>query len=176
LGTWLAAAFPNMYGDPDPADQYTNPNDLTGKTNDAVADFYTGLFLRTKKEAVRAGLTGPVKMDAQVMAVAFACYVTNDTLAGSTAVSYGFLVTANGVGTSTFNVGTSGDAFGVDNGSVLAVLDLLFATNDRSCNGLLYDLDHDGNTDDTTAEGLTETLLRTLANDVYSAINESGHI
>ena len=163
LGDWLSATFPKMYGT------------LGGQTNDGVADFYTGLFLRTKKEAVKLGLTGPVKMDAQVMAVAFACYVTNETLAGTTAATYGFLVTANGVGTSTFNVGTSGQAFGAANGSVLAILDLLFATNDRSWNGVLYDLDHDGSTDDTVL-GLSETLLRTLANDVYSAINERGHL
>ena len=49
-----------------------------------VADFYRTLFLRTKKEAVKLGLTGPEKMDAQVMAVAFACYVTDETLAGTT--------------------------------------------------------------------------------------------
>ena len=36
-------------------------------------------------------------MDAQVLAVAFACYVTNDTLAGTTAEAYGFLVTEHGV-------------------------------------------------------------------------------
>ena len=148
---------------------------LTGHNNVQVADFYRTLFLRTKKEAVKLGLTGPEKMDAQVMAVAFACYVTNETLAGTAATAFGFLVTENGVGTSTFNVGTSGAAFGVANYSQVAVIDLLFATNERSWNGVLYDLDQDGSTDDTVL-GLSETLLRTLANDVYSAINERGHI
>lgn len=163
LGHWLAATFPNMYGS------------LANATDNDVASFYTGVFLRTKKEAMKLGLTGPVKMDAQVMAVAFACYVTNETLAGTTAASYGFLVTENGVGTSTFNVGTGGQAFGIADQSQVAILDLLFATNDRSWNGVLYDLDHDGTSDDTVL-GLSETLLRTLANDVYSAINEAGHI
>lgn len=148
---------------------------LAGKTNNEVAEFYRGLFLRTKKEAVKLGLTGPLKMDAQVMAVAFACYVTNQTLAGTTAASYGFVVTEHGVGASTFNVGTNGQAFGVSDGTTLAILDLLLATNGKSWNGVLYDLDHDGSTDDTV-DLIDETLLRILANDVYSAINESGHI
>jgi hypothetical protein len=36
---------------------------------------------------------------------------------------------------------------------------------------VLYDLDHDGDADDDW-----ETTLRTLANDVYTAINEAGDI
>jgi uncharacterized protein (DUF2141 family) len=175
LGDWLAATFPNMYGDPDRTDQYENPNDLVGHTNVGVADFYTALFLRQKKEAEKLGLTGPTKMDAQVMAVALACYVTNETLAGTVAADYGFLVTEHGVGASTFNVDASAaNAFDGLSGDV-AVLDLLFATNRMSWNGVLYDLDHDGDTEDTL-DGLDETLLRTLANDVYSAVNEQGHI
>ena len=74
-------------------------------------------------------------------------------------------------GTSTFNVGDGGEAFGVDDYSAMAIMDLLLATNDRSRNGVLYDMDGDGDADDDW-----ETLLRTLANDVYSAINEQGHI
>ena len=54
---------------------------------------------------------------------------------------------------------------------VAAVLDLLFATNDRSVDGRLYDMDGDGDANDDW-----ETLLRTLANDVYSAINEQGNL
>ena len=156
VGNWLAATFPNMYGDD--GDAKANPNDLTGRNNGYVADFYRSLFLRTKKEAVKLGLTGPEKMDAQVMAVAFACYVTDETLAGTVATAYGFLVTEHGVGTSTFNVGASGAAFGVADYTQVAVLDLLFATNDRSWNGVLYDLDHDGTTDNTVL-ALSETLL-----------------
>lgn len=166
LGDWLAATFPNMY------------STLDDDSNVAVADFYSDLFLRKKKEALRLGLTGPTKMDAQVMGVAFACYVTNETLAGSVATGYGFLVTEHGVGTSTFNVGDAGAAFGVDNNSDVSILDLLLATDDMSWNGVLYDRDKDGSTDDIFTDDifgdLDETLLRTLANDVYTAINEQG--
>ncbi|MGD9854301.1 MAG: hypothetical protein AB7U20_05055 [Planctomycetaceae bacterium] len=45
------------------------------------------------------------------------------------------------------------------------------ATYGNSLNGLLYDLDDDGDANDSL-----ETLFRTLANDVYSAINEQGDI
>jgi hypothetical protein len=47
----------------------------------------------------------------------------------------------------------------------------MFATNDNSVDGVLYDIDHDGDAGDDW-----ETTLRTLATDVYSAINEAGGI
>jgi hypothetical protein len=165
LGDWLAATLPNMYG------TSAGANDLTGMTNVAVADFYSDLFRRKKKEALQLGLGGPVKMDAQVMAVALATYVTNQTLAGTTAESFGFLVTTDGVGVSTFNVGDAGEAFDVADNTDVTVLDLLFATNANSVSGVLYDLDGDGDADDDW-----ESLLRTLSNDVYGAINEQGDI
>jgi len=165
LGNWLAATFPNMYG------VNAGANNLTGKTNAEVADFYSSLFRRKKKDAMQLGLGGPTKMDAQVMAAAFAVYVTNSTLAGTTACSFGFIVTANGVGVSTFNVGSNGDAFNVEDDSDVTVLDLLLATNSFSISGILYDLNGDGDAEDDI-----ETLLRTMANDVFSAINEQGDI
>jgi hypothetical protein len=158
LGNWLAATFPNMYG----AD--AGANNLTGMANAQVAEFYKTLFARTAKTAAGGG---PPKMDAQVMAVTLAAYVTNQTLAGTTAASYGFLVTENGVGMRTFNVGSNGSAFGVANNSSVTVLDLLLAVNSRSRNGQLFDLDGDGDANDSQ-----ETLFRTMANDVFTAINE----
>lgn len=165
LGDWLAATLPNMYG------SGAGANDLTGASNSDVADFYSDLFRRKKKEAVQLGLSGPVKTDAQVFATALAVYVTNSTLADNTAAGYGFLVTANGVGTSSFNVGDNGDAFDVADDSDVTILDLLLATNDKSFNGILYDLGGDGDADDSL-----ETLLRSMANSVYSCINEQGDI
>src|SRR5947207_849156 len=87
------------------------------------------------------------KVDAQVMATALAVYVTNQTLAGTTAAAYGFQVSATGLGTQTFNVGSNGAAFGVANNSSRSVMDLLLAVNARSHNGLLYDLNGDGRID-----------------------------
>ncbi len=135
-------------------------------TNDEVAAFYSELFHRKGKDK----LAGPAKLDAQVMAVALATYVTNATLAGTTAAAYGFLVTEHGVGVATVNVGDSGDAFGVDDGTELTVLEILWATAEQSDGGILYDLDGDGEIDEW------EKVLRTLANEVYSLINEQGGI
>ncbi len=165
LSTWLAQTFPNMYG------SAAGANNLSGKTNTQVWDFYNALFRRKQKEAQALGLSGPAKVDAQVFATALAVYVTNQTLAGSTASGYGFVVTQNGLGASTFNVGSSGQAFGVANNSSVSVLDLLLAVNARSHNGRLYDLDDDGDANDST-----ETVLRTKANNIFSAINEQGDI
>ena len=75
LGNWLAATFPNMYG------ASAGTSNLTGKTNAEVANFYSSIFRRKKKETLELGLGGPTKMDAQTMAVAFAVYSTNETLA-----------------------------------------------------------------------------------------------
>ena len=154
LGHWLAATFPNLYGT------------LDGTTNAGVASFYKGLFARTARTAPG----GPPKTDAQVMATALAVYVTDQSLAGTTATAYGFQVTATGVGTRTVNVGSNGAAFGVANNSTVSVLDLLLAVNARSHSGLLYDLNGDGQIDSS------ETGYRTMANDMFSAINEAGGI
>ena len=158
LANWLAATFPNMYG------TAAGANDLTGRSNADVADFYKDLFKRNGKTA----LGGPPKLDAQALAVALAVYVTNGTLAGTTAAAYGFQVTETGVGTRTFNVGNNGAAFGVADGCDLAVLNLLLAVNDRTTLGVLYDIDGDGDLDESI-----ESTFRKMANDVFDAINES---
>jgi len=162
LGNWLADSFTNIYG------AGAGANNLAGKTNAQVAAFYKTLFARTAQSAAGGG---PAKMDAQVMATVLAVYVTNQTLAGTTATAFGFLVTENGLGTRTFNVGANGAAFGVVHHSEVAMLDLLLAVNSRSRNGLLYDLDDDGDANDSL-----ETSYRTMANNVFSAINEAGDI
>ncbi|MCK4602510.1 MAG: hypothetical protein KAU28_08595 [Phycisphaerae bacterium] len=151
LGNWLAATFPNIYG------AQAGASNLTGKTNAEIADFYHTLFRMKKNNEV----SGPAKVDCQVMATALAVYVTNSSLAGDTATSYGFLVTEYGVGVALFNVGSSGDAFNVEDNTEMTVLDLLLATDEQAVEGCLYDLDE---------------LLRTLANQVYSTINTSGDI
>ena len=130
--------------------------DLAGATNAEVAEYYRNLF-RQKKAKGR----GPAKLDAQVMATALACYVTSEDLAGTIAADYGFTVTQRGVSVSTFNVGTSGAAFDVADHTEMAIIDLLRATNDQAAGGVLYGLD---------------SLLRSLANEIYSAINEQGDI
>ena len=96
------------------------------------------------------------------MATALSVYVTNSTLAGTLAMDYGFTVTDYGLGIATFNVGTSGAAFGVEDDTEMTVLDMLLATDSLAVNGVLYyDLG---------------VLLSRSANEVYSAINEQGAI
>jgi len=151
MGNWLAATFPNLYGSGDV--------DLAGMTNAEVAAFYRARFKAKVKKKDSVG--GPRKVDCQVMATAFAVYVTNSNLAGNAAESFGFIVDNSGVGVATFNVGDCGDAFGVADNTEMTVLDMLLATDSMSVDGQLYDLD---------------VYLRTLANQIYSAINESGDI
>jgi len=153
LGDWLATEFPNMFGD------------LAGKPNSDVAAEYKELF-KMKRQ----------KLDAQVMATALAVYATSEYLSGTTvAAGYGFTVTDTGISTKLFNVGNSGEAFGVADYTALTILQLLKETDDRTgvTSGVLYDLDDDGVIDTGL---LDEALLRTLANDVYSALNEGGDI
>ncbi|MCY2928658.1 MAG: SpaA isopeptide-forming pilin-related protein [Planctomycetota bacterium] len=145
LGNWLAATFPRLYG------AQAGSNNLTGKTNTQVAAYYMTLF----------NVKGQ-KLNAQVLAVAFAVYATNSTLAGGTiAAKYGFTVSAAGTGAALFNVGTSGAAFGVANGTTLSIMDILLAANNQAVNGVLY-------------AGVTS--LQNMANVVFDGINTSGDI
>ncbi len=72
---------------------------------------------------------------------------------------YGFNVTAGGLGAQTYNVGTNGSAFGVANGTILSVLDILQATNDQSNSTGLYG----GN-----------STRRNQANTIYQNILKAG--
>jgi hypothetical protein len=85
--------------------------------------------------------------------------------------SFGFAVSAGGVGSMFFDVGENYEAFGLtaEDNHEQQIIDLLLATDSMSTNGVLYDLDGDDIDDD-------EEWLRILANDVYNAINEQGHI
>jgi hypothetical protein len=161
LGDWLARTLPNLYG------PNAGAHDLVGKTNSQVAALFVFLFKQT------AATDGPPRLDAQVLASAFAVYVTNETLAGQTAAAYGFRVTAAGVGTSTFDVGSAnGAAFGLSptDSTVMTVLDLLLATDTMSRDGVLYDVDGSG------AISSFERRLREMANSVFAAINVRGDI
>jgi hypothetical protein len=103
-----------------------------------------------------------VKLDAQVLATALAVYATNATLDNTAvAANYGFVVSGDGVGTATVNVGSKGDAFGGANNTTMTVMDLLLATDNQAIGGLLYN----GN-----------TAKRNEANAVYSTLNDAGAI
>jgi hypothetical protein len=142
LANWLAAAFPNLYG------ANAGANNLTGKTNAQVAAFYLTLF----------ALQGP-KVDAEVLATALNVYATTQSLGGTAGQSYGFTISATGLGARSYNVGSSGAAFGVANNTTLNVYQLLQAANSQTVNGVLYNGD---------------ATLRQEANDVFDGINNAG--
>jgi hypothetical protein len=146
LGNWLAATFPKMWGA-----NAGSANNLAGKTNTQVAAYYVTQFKGSSP-----------KLNAQVLAVAIATYVTKPTLAGGNmAGRYGFNLTVGGTGAKTYNVGSNGAAFGVANNTTLTVLQILQAANARAVNGVLYN----GN-----------STLRNAANTVFTGINEAGDI
>ena len=162
LAAWLTANFGNIFGD-----------EFAGANGGDVARFYKEQLFRQKSKKS----AGPAKVDAQFMAVAFATYFTSNTLAGTVAADYGFNVTDTGIATRLVNVGNCGAAFGVDDGIDLTVGQLLQATNvltdlPDNLNGFayIYDRDGDGEIDST------EAWLRSLANVIYTAINEQGDI
>ncbi len=161
LGEWLAGNFENLYGD------------LEGMTNADVAESYKKMFRGKKKSKT----DGPAKLDPQVMAVALAVYVTDTGLAdGDYGASYGFDVNDSGVGASYFDVdaavgaGTAETLFGPDADSVMSVMDILRETDERSLNGVVFEDDGDGQIE------ADEALMRFLANELFTAINESGDI
>lgn len=154
LGDWLATTFPNVYG------AESGDHDLSGMTNQEVARFYRGLFRQKGKK--KDG--GPRKVDAHVMSVALSTYVTNETLAGNVAEDYGFTVSAHGLGNTTYDIGDGGEAFGVEDGAEMAVLDILLAVDERTADGLLGDLNDDASID------RLEAALRTVINDVSDGI------
>ncbi|MDB5320609.1 MAG: sdrD 1 [Phycisphaerales bacterium] len=151
LGIWLAANFPNLYG------QNAGAASLLGKSNAQIAAFYTTLYKTTAQ-----------KLDAQVLALAFATYVTDAQLAGTVARNYNFEVSDAGVGAATYNVGSNGAAFGVANNSTVAVSQLLQIADNKSWNGTLWDADHSGTL------SATESNWRNMAYTIFNAINNAG--
>ena len=74
-------------------------------------------------------------------------------------------------------MGSAGAAFGVDDGTELTILQLLWATDSltdqpNGVNGFafIYDQNGDGQID------RDEAALRALANEIYTNINEQGDI
>ncbi len=107
------------------------------------------------------------KLAAETLSLALATYVTNSTLAGSVATSYGFGVSTSGLAIATFNVGADGAAFGVADNSVLSIIDLLNLTNARTTNGVLWDIDGTGTL------SANETILANMAYLLFDSINNT---
>ena len=126
-------------------------NDLALQSNAYIAALFQSDFV-----------VKGVKLDAQVLATALAVYATSATLDPTqVAASYGFVVSGDGVGAATWNVGSDGDAFGVANNTSMTVMGLLLATDDQAVDGLLYNGD---------------AARRNEANAVYGALNQAGSV
>ena len=144
LATWLATSFPNLYG------ARAGVNNLTGDRNSQVAAFYKA----------QAALPGS-NVEAEVLATALNVYATTQSLGGTIGQSYGFTVSAAGLGAASFNIGADGAAFGVPKKTTLSVYALLQAANRQTVVGVLYNGD---------------PTLQKLANHLFHAINEAGSI
>jgi uncharacterized delta-60 repeat protein len=168
LAAWLTDNFPNVFGE-------TFSDGSGGDDGGEVAQFFKTEFFKKK-------LKGTPKVDAQFMAVAFASYFTSSHLSGGTAAeSYGFNVTDTGIGTKLVNVGAAGAAFGVVDNTDMTVMQLLLATNsltdidgtdNNDDDGYSHVYDQDG--DGTLSEA--EKALRAMADEIYTGLNEGGHI
>jgi hypothetical protein len=112
LANWLASNFPYLYG------AQAGCNNLTGKSNTDVAALFRKFFAASGQ-----------KIDAQMLAAALACYVTNSGLAGNTAAANGFKISATGTGAKTYNVGTYGTAICLTNNTSYTVMKLLQQAN-----------------------------------------------
>ena len=119
LGNWLASNFPYLFGANAGA-----ANNLTGASNSKVASYFKTLFK-----------VSGTKTDAQVLAGALACYVTDSDLAGNKAAKYGFDVSTAGTGAKTYNVGSYGSAIGLQNNKSYTVFQLLQQANLREQQG-----------------------------------------
>ena len=81
---------------------------------------------------------GSPKIDAHFLATALDVYASTAFLGGADGAKYGFKSTAFGLGAASFNVGSDGAAFGVTNGTVLNVYQILKAIDARAGTGTLY--------------------------------------
>ncbi|HEY1599161.1 MAG TPA: hypothetical protein VGG64_06135, partial [Pirellulales bacterium] len=151
LGNWLATDFSNLFGA-----SAGSTNNLSGKTNAQVATYYQSLY----KNAAR-------KPEADALALALNIYVTNSSLAGSTATSYGFAVSSTGLGSATANVGANGAAFGLSDNTVMTVAELLSRANANARKGLLWDANGDGTLNPA------ETIVRNQVYSLFDTINNS---
>jgi hypothetical protein len=115
-----------------------------------VASYFQGLFN-----------LGGTQVQAQTLALALNVYATTSSLGGSAGVSYGFTVSATGLGARRSSVGVDGAAFGVANNTTLNVYELLVAVNKKAVNGVLYNGD---------------ATLQAKCADLFNALNQAGSI
>ena len=138
LGKWMATNWPNLF------------RGLAHKSNAGVAELYRNRFAKL-----------PVfKLQAQMMATAFAVYVTGEGRGGPFATKLGFEVSGGGTGAAMVNVGESGKVFGVANGTSVRVNDALAAADEAFAK----------------PKHRFSLPMRLMLHDVFSSIIEAGSI
>ena len=136
LANWLATQFPCLYGN------------LANQPNSYIASNFVNIFKNG----------GSPKVDAQIMAVAFACYFTSSNLGGgSLPVKYGFNQSTGGTGSHTINVGNKGTDLGLSVNGNYTILDILKAASNWRC-------------------AHPTTPFSSAVNDLFNAINTGGDI
>jgi PKD repeat protein len=140
LGQWLASTYPKLYGGSNGA-----PN-LGPFTDGQIGGYYQSLFLASKGQG----------LDAEVLATALEQFATTSSLGGAAGQNFGYTVNDDGLGAYSWNVGTSGQAFGVPNLTILDVYQILLAANNNGAGGEPWD---------------SNVTLRNQASAVFHAIN-----
>jgi uncharacterized repeat protein (TIGR01451 family) len=118
LGQWLAGTFPKLYG-------AGSPNNLSTFSNAQVGTYYRVLF----------NMFNTNMLDAEVLSLALYIYATTSSLGGTAGTMYNLQVDANGLGAYLFNIGGHGAAFGVPNGTVLDIFQIMLAANNSAVGG-----------------------------------------
>jgi hypothetical protein len=86
------------------------------------------------------------------------------SLGGTAGTAYGFTVTTWGLGAYSYNVGSDGAAFGVNNNTTRTVYALLLAVNNQAVNGVLY------------SGKVNQAMLEAEVTDLFTSLNYSGSI
>jgi len=119
---------------------------LSSFTNAQISSYYQSLFLSSRG-------TG---LDVEILDTALDVFATTLSLGGTIGQNYGFAVNSYGLGAYSWNIGSSGQAFGVSNNTVLDVYQILLAANNSAAGGEPWN----GN-----------TFLRNEALSVFQGIN-----
>ncbi|HLJ96422.1 MAG TPA: Ig-like domain-containing protein [Gemmataceae bacterium] len=119
LGQWLATTFPNLYGGVGGA-----PN-VSIFTNSQIGSYYQSLFLSSQGSG----------LDVEILDTALDLFTTTSSLGGTVGQSYGFTVNSYGLGAYSWNIASSGAAFGTPNDTVLNVFQILLAANNNASGG-----------------------------------------
>jgi hypothetical protein len=129
LGQWLNSNFGNLFA-ASQTNAQTNAQ-VAAANAQVAADFQTAFRV--------LGLQGNTYVKA--FSVALSCYASTMGLGfDSTAAQVGFICTLDGLGNQTYNIGNNGAAFGVPNGTILTVFQVMATAdaNYNSATGLFY--------------------------------------